>query len=376
MVSESSEASSSNDLPRGRVSFVVTDIEESASLLRRLGDGFPGALARHRDLLRRATGRHGGHLVAMRADASVWVFANPAGAIAACIEAQAAIEAERWPGGVRLALRMGLHTGEAEPFRGTYVGHAVHQAARLSAAGHGGQVLVSAATAQTTRDRLPGGCALRDLGRFGLKDFAQPESLYQLCYPGLRSHFPLPRTLSARGHNVPRATTSFIGRGEARTRLGQLLRERRIVSVVGPAGVGKTRLAIELGGDLLPFFRDGVWHVSLGAGANLESAARACADVLGVREERERSLFDSIAAFVESRVALLILDGCEHAPAAAARLATTLSGAPEVRVLATSREPLQITGEQVLRLGPLATRGDRETLQESAHLLVERIRQH
>ena len=376
MVAESLDVPASNDLPSGRVSFVVTDIEESNSLLRRLGDGYPAVLSRHRELLSRARSRHGGHVVATRTDASVWVFAHPAAAIAACIEAQAAIEAERWPGGVRLAVRMGLHTGEAEPFRGSYVGRALHQAARVSAAGHGGQVLISAATAEATRNRLPGGCTLRSLGRFGLKDFAHPETLYQLCYPGLRSHFPLPRTLSSRGHNLPRATSSFIGRRQARARLGQMLRERRIVSVVGPAGVGKTRLALELGGDLLPFYRDGIWRVKLGAATDADSAARICADVLGVKEERDRSLLDSIAAFLESRSVLLILDACEHAPAGAARLATTLTGAPEVRILATSREPLQITGEQVLRLTPLATRGEQDALSEAARLLIERIRQH
>lgn len=376
MPSESADEPVRRELPRGCVSFVVTDIEDSTALLRRLGDAFAAALARHRDLLRRAAARHGGHWVAMQGDGSVCVYADATAAMSACVEAQAAIEGERWPAGARLAVCMGLHTGEAEPLRGTYIGLAVHQAARVCAAGHGGQILLSEATVQTTRDRLPGGCTLRELGRFGLKDFAQPEALHQLCYPGLRSHFALPRTLSTRSHNLPHAATPFIGRSEARARLGQLLRERRIVSVVGPAGVGKTRLALEVGADLLPLFRDGVWRVDLSAVGGVESAARVCADALGVREERGRRLLDSIAAFLESRAALLILDACDQAPAAAARLATALSGAPEARVLATSRIPLRVTGEQLLQLAPLPARDAPETLSQAAQLWVERLRAH
>lgn len=374
MVAEPADRSEQNDmLPRGRVSFVVADIEDSTALLRRLGEGFGAALARQRELLQHAARRHGGRVAATQGDATICAFAEASAAIGTCIEAQAGIEAARWPGGVRVAVRMGLHTGRAEPFRGTYVGLAVHQAARVAAAGHGGQILISAAAAEAARDRLPGGCTLRELGRFGLEDFVQPQPLHQVCYPGLRSHFPLPRTLSGRSHNLPRATTPFIGRIEERARLGQLLRERRIVTVTGPAGVGKTRLALEVGGELLPFFRDGVWWVQLDAVSDLESAARACAQVLGVAEERDRSTLDSISRFVESRAALLILDGCDQAAAAAARLAIALSGASEVRVLATSRTALRVTGEQALPLATLAAREGTTALSEAAQLCIGRL---
>lgn len=376
MVDETSDGPAPDLLPRGRVAFVVTDIDGSTALQRRLGDAFPAALVRHRDLLERACARHVGHAAASRGDTTICVFTDPMAAIAAAIEAQAAIDAERWPGGARLSVRMGVHVGEAEPFKGSYVGRAVHEAMRVAAAGHGGQILLSAALVAATRGRLPGGCTLREVGRFALKDFARPELLHQLCYPGLRSHFPLPRALSVRGHNLPQAPAPFVGRDDERTRLGQLLRERRIVSVVGAPGVGKTRLAFEVAGDLLAFYRDGVWRVDLASAGDVESVARACADVLGVAEERGRALLDSVATFLETRTALLILDACERATPAAARVAATLSGAPEVRVLATSREPLQVTGEQVLRLEPLATRDERRPLPEAAHLLVERIRAH
>ncbi|THD02141.1 hypothetical protein B1810_16890 [Panacagrimonas perspica] len=363
-------------LPRGRVTFVITDIEGSTGLLRRLGDDFRSLMFRHRELVSEATRAHGGHVVGHEGDACFCVFTDAAGAICACLQAQAAIDAQAWPQDVRLAIRVGVHTGEAEPYGDSYISLAVHQTARVSAAGHGGQVLVSTATGEAAAGRLPDGCSLRDLGSFRLKDFPQPERLLQLCHPGLRSEFPLPRTLSVRGHNLPRSATSFIGRVDERARLGQLLRERSLVTAVGPGGVGKTRLALEVGGDLLPFFGDGVWLVELAPAHDDETAIRACAYALGIAEEGERPLLDSIAAYLESRSVLLILDNCEHLLAIAARIAGTLAAAAGVRVLATSREPLYLSGEQVLRMDPLATQGEGGELSEAARLLVERIHSH
>lgn len=363
-------------LPRGRVTFLLTDIEGSTGLLRRLGDEFPVLLFRHRELLGEAVHRHGGQRVGEEGDACFCAFPDALAALRASLQAQVAMGAEHWPGGIRLALRMGLHTGDAEPYGDNYIALAVHQAARVSAAGHGGQILVSAATAQAVAGRLPEGCTLRDLGSFRLKDFPEPERLHQLCHPALRADFPPPRTLSVRGHNLPGAATSFIGRGAERTRLGGLLRERRIVSVVGPGGVGKTRLALEVGGDLLPFFRDGVWLVELAGAPDAESVVHACAHALGVAEESGRGMLDTLVAYLEPRAALLILDNCEHVVAAAARLALTLAAAPGVRVLATSREPLHLRGEQLLRMAPLSTREQEGEPSEAARLLVERIQSH
>lgn len=354
----------------------MTDIEGSTTLLRGLGEAFAQLVFRQRELIEHAARRHGGSLFGHEGDACFCAFPAAAAALDACVEMQAAIAAERWPSGVALAVRIGAHTGEAEPYGDNYIALAVHQAARVAAAGHGGQILVSATAAQAAQARLAGGCTLRDLGSFRLKDFPEPERLFQLCYPGLRSHFPLPRTLSARGHNLPGATTSFIGRVEERARLGQLLREKRFVNVVGPGGVGKTRLALETGSDLLPFFGDGVWLVELAAAHDAESAVRACAYVLGVAEERGRSLLDSVTAHLESRSVLLILDNCEHILAVAGRLVAALASAPDVRVLATSREPLHLSGEHLLRISPLPTQGEPGVLAEAARLLVERIQAH
>lgn len=363
-------------LPSGRVTFVMTDIEGSTALLRRLGDGFAQLVFRHREIVREAVRRHGGLLFGHEGDSCFCAFPDAAAALAAGLEAQSALTAERWAGGAQVAVRMGLHTGDAQPFGDNYICLAVHQAARVASAGHGGQVLASAQTASAAQGRLPGGSTLRDLGSFRLKDFPEAERLYQVCHPGLRSEFPLPRTLSARRHNLPRATTSFIGRAEERTRLGQLLAERRIVTLVGPGGVGKTRLALEVGGDLLPHFPDGVWLVELAAAQDADSTVRACSFALGVAEEQGRGLLESIAAHVENRSALLVLDNCEHVTPAAGMLASSLASAPNVRVLATSREPLHLTGEQLFRMTPLPTQNATGELSPAARLFVERVQAH
>ena len=363
-------------LPSGRVTFVMTDIEGSTTLLRRLGDGFARLVVRHREIVREAVQRQGGHLFGHEGDSCLCAFPDATSAVAATQQAQAALAAERWPAGAQVAVRMGIHTGEARPYGDNYFCLAVHQAERVASAGHGGQILVSAKTAEDVQGRLPGGSTLRDLGSFRLKDFPDAERLYQVCHPGLRSQFPLPRTLSERRHNLPRAATSFIGRADERSRLSQLLRERRIVTLVGPGGVGKTRLALEVGGDVLPYFPDGVWLVELAAAQDADSTMRACAFALGLTEMPGRNLLESLSAHVESRAALVLLDNCEHVAQAAAALATSLVAAPNLRVLTTSREPLHVTGEQVMRMQPLPTQGAEGALSPAAQLFVERVQAH
>src|SRR5688572_7744059 len=286
-------------LPSGRVTFVMTDIEGSTTLLRRFGDGYARLMFRQREIVREAVQRHGGHVFGLEGDSCFCAFSDAAAALDASCQAQAALTSERWPGGAQVAVRMGIHTGDARPYGDNYICLALHQAARVASAGHGGQILVSEQTAGDAQGHLPSGSTLRDLGRFHLKDFPDAERLYQVCHPGLRSQFPLPRTLSARRHNLPRATTSFIGRSEERARMSQLLRERRIVTLVGPGGVGKTRLALEVGGDVLPDFPDGVWLVELAATQDADSTMRACAFALGVAEEPGRNLVESLSAHIE-----------------------------------------------------------------------------
>lgn len=364
-------------LPRGRVSFVITDIEGSTALLRRLGEDFAAVVFRHRECVREIASRYGGTLLGHEGDSCFCVFAEAIQALRASCAIQAAMAAEPWPGGARVLLRIGIHTGEAQPCGDTYLALAVHQAARVSAAGHGGQVLLSAQTAAAAQRELAAPLSLRDLGSFRLKDFPHAERLYQLCHPQLRADFPLPRTLSVRRHNLPTSTNAFVGRVDERRRLGELLRERHLVTVVGPGGVGKTRLALEVGSDLLPFFPDGVWLVELVPVGDEAGAVRACAHALGVREEAGRSVIDSVLAFLEGRAALIILDNCEHLLAAASRLAGSLSQVPKLRVLATSREPLRRVGEQLLRMMPLPTQqaGSSEW-SEAERLFVERVQEH
>lgn len=360
-------------LPRGHVTFVMTDIEGSTALMRRLGDGCAALVMRHRELVGAAVRQRGGVLFGHEGDACFCAFADAAEALAACVDMQLAMAAEPWPADGAVRLRIGVHTGEAQPYGDNYIAIAVHQAARVAAAGHGGQVLVSAHTAAAAGALLAEPLRLRDLGGFRLKDFPNPEPLFQLCHPQLPEAFPPPRSLSARRHNLPRSRTSFIGRAQERTRLRQLLRDQPLVTLVGAGGVGKTRLALEVAGDLLPHFPDGVWFAELATAHDLDSAIRALGFALGITEEPGRALLDGLADFLDGKSLLLVIDNCEHLLEIAGQLVAMAMRAPGTRVLATSREPLRLSAEQLLRLVPLSTEDGGGELSEAARLFVERV---
>lgn len=365
--------SANGDLPSGRVTFVMTDIEGSTALLRRLGEDYARLVFRHRELVSEAVRAQGGVVFGTEGDACFCAFPEAADALGACIQAQRALRSEPWPQDADVRVRMGVHSGQAEPFGDNYIALALHQAARVAAAGHGGQVLLTAETCGACEDELPADAALLDLGSFRLKDFPDAERLYQLQHPELRADFPPPRSLSARSHNLPRAGTSFIGRMQERTRLGQLLSTHSVVTLAGSGGVGKTRLALEVAGDVLPHLADGVWLVELATANDLESAARACAFSLGVAEQPGRSLIDTLGEAVEDKSLLVILDNCEHLLETAGQLALRLVRGGRARVLATSREPLRLSAEQVVRVTPLPTGDSGGELSEAARLFVERV---
>jgi predicted ATPase len=249
---------------------------------------------------------------------------------------------------------MGLHTGEAAPVDGDYIGLAVHQAARVVDAGHGRQVLVSEATMALAGERLPPLASLRPLGRYRLKDFPAPTPLYQLCHPDLPAEFPALRTLPAAAHNVPEQATLFVDRRAEVSELAELMVASRLVSIVGPGGVGKTRLATELVPLVVELFEDGVWLVELASLQNADVVAPEVATVLGVRAEAERSVDETLADALADKELLLILDNCEHVIDAAASLVAELIGrCAGVRVLATSRAPLGLPAENRFALMPL-----------------------
>ena len=284
-------------------------------------------------------------------DSLFFAFPDAAEAVAACLEGQRALATHPWPPGVEVLVRIGVHTGEAAPLGRGYVDLAVHQVARISAGAHGGQVLVSEAAADAAEGRLPADSSLIPLGSFQLRGFPEPKRLFQLAQPDLRREFPPLRLIGVVVHNLPFVRASFVGRTEERKALASLLATEGVVTVVGLGGVGKTRLAIQAAFDALDRFPDGAWLVELGALSDPASVPRAVAKATRVAEESGRSMEDVLTESLADKVALLVLDNCEHLVDAVADLAVRLSRhCPHLVILATSREPLDIEGEVVWRI--------------------------
>jgi class 3 adenylate cyclase len=248
-------------LPGGIVTFVFTDIEGSTRLFRALGDEYVRTLDRHNELLRRAWANHGGHEVKTEGDGFFVAFEDAGDAVRACVEAQHALAAEPWPGGIDVRARMGVHAGLAYPRGHDYVAMAVHQTARVEAAAHGGQVLVSEYAAERTTGL--DATSLVDVGAYRVRDFDEPVRLFQAYPQGAGDRAPAVRAVPADRHNLSRPTTSFVGRAAELGSLAPLLTPGRLVTVVGPGGVGKTRLVTELGLSLASDWAGGVWLVDL-----------------------------------------------------------------------------------------------------------------
>jgi predicted ATPase/class 3 adenylate cyclase len=344
-----------NVLPSGEVTFVMTDIEGSTKLFRELGEAYVDVLEAHNSLLRSAVRVRDGVEVGTEGDSLLVAFADPSNAVTACLDGQLALSAHSWPHQVDLRVRMGVHTGEAKPVGHDYVAMALHQVARISAGAHGGQILVSEATADLTRDQLPIGAELIELGSFQLRGFPAPERLFQLNHPDLRRDFPPLRAMGVVSHNLPFHRNSFVGRSEERAALSGLVPNAGVLTLVGPGGVGKTRLAIQVAFDVMGSFADGAWIVELAPLTSPDTVIRAVAAAIGVTEEPRRSIEEVVIEELAHKSALLILDNCEHLLDTTANLAERLSQrCPNLVILATSREPLDVEGEVVWRLEPLA----------------------
>ena len=265
------------------------------------------------------------------------------------------MEREDWPGGLQVRVRVGLHAGEADPGESDWRGVAVNRCARIRALAHGGQVLVSGAVRELAGDDLPPGASLRDLGLHRLRDLERPEHLFQLAHPDLPRDFPPLHSAGARRHNLLLQLTSFVGRERELDELATLLDGARLVTLTGAGGSGKTRLAMEVAATQAERMRDGAWFVDLAPVFDPQLVLKAVAQVLGVRERPHSDLLDDILERVRESELLLVLDNCEHLVEACARLAEDLLRAcPELRLLATSREPLGVPGERVFRTGSLA----------------------
>ena len=302
------------ELPAGNVSLLFTDIEGSTRLIEELGEsGYVDALAEHRRLLRAAFSAHGGVEVDTQGDAFLYAFADPVEALAAAAQGQEALA----PGPVQV--RMGVHTGVLQLTGEGYAGRELHKAARIAASGHGGQVVVSAAT----RALIDG--ELTELGEHRLKDFDEPVPLFQFG----DGRFPPLKTIS--NTNLPRPASSFVGRGRERDELLALLRNgSRLVTLTGPGGSGKTRLAVEVASELVPTFKAGVFWIGLSALRDPTLVTQTIAQTLGAK--------DGLAEHVSERELLLLLDNFEQVVKAARELSQLLAACPHLRLLVTSRE--------------------------------------
>lgn len=364
-------------LPSGLVSFAFTDIEGSTRLLREHPGEYPTILERHREVLRAAWHRFDGAEVGTEGDGMLVAFADATNAVLACVQAQRGLHSEVWPAGAVVRVRIGIHTGLAEARGGDYVAMAVHQAARVAAVAEGGQVLATQGTISAASPES--WVKLIDLGRFRVRDFDGPIDLWLATASDLPEPSRHVRATPAEHHNLPLPQTAIVGRESDITAIQAALAPRRVISIVGPGGVGKSRLAVEIGRDVHEEWPDGVWRLAVDELAETSHLVGGIAELLGVPLSAPADDV-ALAEALDDRRCLLLLDGCERALDPVGSLVSViLSSCPGVGVLTTSREPVHLRGETVYRLGPLAT-GTVSNASEahdlaSVELFVDRARQ-
>jgi predicted ATPase/class 3 adenylate cyclase/DNA-binding CsgD family transcriptional regulator len=345
-------------LTDGSVTLLFTDIEGSVGLWEADRDAMAASSARHDRIVREQIEAFVGHVFNTVGEAHRAMFADPVAALSSAVAIQRAVGAEPWPSGLPIRVCMALHSGACAERDGDYVGPVVNRTARLLDIGHGGQVLLTAATYALLADRLPGGIGLRDLGEQRLKDLGRAERVFQVTGSGLADGFGVLRSLDdpALRHNLPSQATNFVGRVAELAELRALVSGgSRLVTIAGPGGIGKSRLALQVAADVLDGTGDGAWLVELAPVAEPDLVARTAAAALEAREVPGRPMLDTLIGAVGDRNLLLIIDNAEHVLGAVAELAdAVIRSCPQVSLLVTSREPLGTSGEHVFRIPGLA----------------------
>jgi predicted ATPase/class 3 adenylate cyclase len=372
-------------LPHGTVTFLFTDIESSTRLWHEHADAMPVAYARHDAILREAIAANGGVVYKTVGDAFQVAFPTAIDAVTAALVAQRALQAESWSLPEPLKVRMALHTGAVEPdANGDYRSPVLNRLGRLLGAGHGGQVLLSQATMELARDGLPDGASFRDLGEQRLKDLYRPERVFQLEGSGLHGDFADLLTLDTRPNNLPVQLTQFIGRQADVDAVRGLLErpEVRLVTITGPGGMGKTRLSLQVGADMLDSFRNGVFVVALDTLTDAALVPSAIAQAFGLRESADTPVTSILTTHLYGKHLLMVLDNLEQVIESATFIGELLLACPEIRILATSRVRLQLRGEREYPLAPLALPDNRVhatpvslSQYESVRLFVERAQE-
>jgi predicted ATPase/class 3 adenylate cyclase len=338
------------------LTFVFTDLESSTRLWERFPEAMKAAVERHDAILAEAVEHSDGRVVKAMGDGLMAVFPSAPDGVRACLEAQRMLAAESWDETGPLRVRMGLHAGEAQPRAGDYYGPPVNRAARIAAVAHGGQVLLSALVAELAGKQLPDGAVLRDLGDHRLKDLSQPERIFQLDHPALAGEFPPLATLGRRPNNLPTQTSEFFGRETQLSVVRDLLDTAgvRLLTLTGPGGIGKTRLALQAAADEIDRFEDGVYFVDLSAARDAQAAFEAVVRAVGVTGTSDEGPFDLLLRGLEGKRMLLLLDNFEQVVDAAEAVAELLQRCAELKVLVTSREALRVRGEHLLDVPPLS----------------------
>ncbi|MBC8134405.1 MAG: adenylate/guanylate cyclase domain-containing protein, partial [Fibrella sp.] len=344
-------------MPVGTITFLFTDIEGSTRLWDLAPVAMQTALARHDFLMRTAIEANDGYVFKTVGDAFCAAFHTAGDALRAAVLSQQTLQTEVWETPEPIQVRMALHTGTAEIRDNDYFGPPLNRVSRLLATGHGGQVLLSLPAQELVRDMLPEDVSLRGMGLHRLKDLVRPETVYQLCHPRLADTFAPLRSLDnpELPNNLPQQTTSFIGRDKQIEDIKTLLGNVRLLTLTGAGGCGKTRLSLQVAADLLDTFPDGVWFVELAPLSDPELVSQTAASVLGIKQAPGNTMLKSLADALKSKQLLILLDNCEHVLDASARLAEALlKNCPHVRLVASSREGLNIPGETTYRVPSLS----------------------